>query len=150
MCGNFMFHNDFPMVKYCHNSLNSCCFSSLESAYAITKQIKSTNSISLRIEESLKSKMGNHIDFLNDILKNEKIIKGEPKVYYSLRKYKKKVSYDILTYISKNVTLIRLMNSLGNVNHAISVVGYWIFDSKYEKALILNKELLDFMSVSEE
>ena len=34
------------------------------------------------------------------------------------------------------------MDSLGNVNHAISVVGNWIFDSIYEKALVLNRASL--------
>ena len=42
----------------------------------------------MRIEESLKSEVGNRIDFENSILKNEKI-KGEHTVYYSLRNYKK-------------------------------------------------------------
>ena len=45
------------------------------------------------------------------------------------------------------------MDSLGNVNHAISVVGYCIFDSNYEKSLVLNRESLDMISepsVSEE
>ena len=45
------------------------------------------------------------------------------------------------------------MDSLGNVNHAISVVGSWIFDSNYERALVLNKESLDMIcapSVGEE
>ena len=46
--------------------------------------------------------------------------------------------YDILTYISEHVNLVQLMGSLGNMNHAISVVGCWIFDSNYEKALVLN------------
>ena len=62
-------------------------------------------------------------------------------------------SYYVLTDISEHVTLVQLMNSLGNMNHAISVVGYWIFDSNYEKALVLNRELLDMIcapSVGEE
>ena len=59
-------------------------------------------------------------------------------MYYSLVKYKKKGSYDILKYISENVTLVQLMDFLGNVNHAIRVVEYWIFDSNYKKALVLN------------
>ena len=62
-------------------------------------------------------------------------------------------SYDILKDISENVTLVRLMKYLGHVNCAISVLGYWIFDSKYEKALVLNRELLDMIcapSVGEE
>ena len=45
--------------------------------------------------------------------------------------------YDILTDISGHVTLVQLMDYLGHVSHAISVVGYWIFDSNYEKLLIL-------------
>ena len=72
--------------------------------------------------------MVNRIDFSNDILKNEIIIKGEPTLYYSLMKYKQTAYYDILKDISENVTLVQLMDSLGNINHAISVVGYWIYD----------------------
>ena len=34
------------------------------------------------------------------------------------------------------------MYSLGNVNHDISVVGYWIFDSNYKEAFVLNRKLL--------
>ena len=45
------------------------------------------------------------------------------------------------------------MDYLINMNHAVSVVGYWIFDSNYEKALVLNRESLDMIcapSVGEE
>ena len=97
--------------------------------------------------------MGNHIDFENAIVLNEIKLKGESIVYYSLRKYKKKGSYDILTEIIEHVTLVQLMDTLGNVNHAISVVRYWIFDSNYKKALVLNRKLLDIIcapSVGEE
>ena len=79
------------------------------------------------MEESLNSKVGKCIDFANAILKNENKIKGKPKLHYSLRKYKDKGYYDILTYISEKVTLV------------ISVVGYLIFDSKYKKSLVLNR-----------
>ena len=37
------------------------------------------------------------------------------------------------------------MDSLGDMNHAISVVGNWIFDSNYEKALVLNRASLDMI-----
>ena len=70
----------------------------------------------------------------------KKKFKGEPKVHYILRKYKNKGSYEIMTDISENVTLVQLMNYLGNVNHAISVVGYWIFESNYKISLVLNRE----------
>ena len=68
-------------------------------------------------------------------------------------KYKKKGLYKVLEDISENINLLQLMDSLGNVNHAISVLGYWIFDSNYEKALVLNRASLDMIcypSVGEE
>ena len=97
--------------------------------------------------------MGNRIYFENTILKKEKRIKGEPKVHYSLMKYNQTGSYYLLKDISENVTLVQLMNSLVNVNHYISVVGYWIFDSNYKKSLVLNRALLDMIcapSIGEE
>ena len=54
-------------------------------------------------------------------------------------KYKDKGSYDILTDISEHVTFFQLMDSIVNANHAISVYEYWIFESNYEKALVLNR-----------
>ena len=86
-------------------------------------------------------------------MQNRKINKGEARVHYKLIKYKKMGDYEILENISENVTLVQLMDSLGNVNHAISVAGIWIFDSNYEIALVLNKESLDMIcapSVGEE
>ena len=79
--------------------------------------------------------------------------KVETRVHYKLMKYKKIGEYEILEDISANVTLVQFMGSLVNVNHAISVVGSWIFDSEYERALILNKASLDMIcapSVGEE
>ena len=70
MCGKIKFNGNAPMLNYCQKSLNSCCFSSLASAFASIKQTKATNAISLCMEESLKSEVGNRIDFSNDILKN--------------------------------------------------------------------------------
>ena len=67
--------------------------------------------------------------------------------------FRQKGYFNILNYISEHVTLVQLMYSLGNVNHTISVVGYCIFDLKYERALVINRELLDMIcapSVGEE
>ena len=64
---------------------------------------------------------------------------------YSLIKYKKKGLYYILKDISEHFTLVHLMDSLVNVNRAISVVGYCIFESNYKKALVLNSESLDMI-----
>ena len=51
--------------------------------------------------------------------------------------------FDIMTEISEHVNMIKLMDSLGNVNKYISVVEYWIFDTNYEKSLVLNRESFD-------
>ena len=37
------------------------------------------------------------------------------------------------------------MDSLVNVNHAISVVGYWIFDPNYKKLLFLDRASLNMI-----
>ena len=60
-------------------------------------------------------------------------------------KYKNIGDYEILEDISANVNLVQFMDSLGNVNHAISVVGSWISYSNYERALVLNKASLDMI-----
>ena len=62
------------------------------------------------------------------------------------------VTFDIITDISIHVNLIQLRDYLGNMIHSISVAGYWIFESNYEIALVLNIESLDMIcapSVSE-
>ena len=58
-------------------------------------------------------------------------------MYYSLRKYKKKGYYDIMTYISEHVILVQLLDSLGNLNRAIIVFGYWILVSNLKQHLYL-------------
>ena len=93
----------------------------------------------------MKSELGNRIHFATDITINNKRNKGEARVHYKLIKYKKMGDYEILENISANVTLVQLMDSLVNVNHDISVVGSWIFDSNYERALVLNKASLDMI-----
>ena len=53
--------------------------------------------------------------------------------------------FDILKDISEHVTLSQLLDSEGNANCAISVVGYQVFESNYEKALVLNRDYLDMI-----
>ena len=36
-------------------------------------------------------------------------------------------------------TLVQLIEYLGNVNHVISIVGYWIFDSNYKQVCSAEK-----------
>ena len=72
---------------------------------------------------------------MKDILRH----KDKQHLIYDLNKWDKKGTFDILNEISKNVTLVNLIYTLGNVNHDFSIVGYWIFDSTYEKSLHLTR-----------
>ena len=56
-------------------------------------------------------------------------------------------SFKLLTDISEHVTLVQLMDYLGNVNYSISVSGYCIFESNYKRALVLNRESLYMICV---
>ena len=51
----------------------------------------------------------------------------------------------ILNNISAHVTLVYFMDSLGNMNHILSVVGGMIFDYSYKKYLPLIIELLNLI-----
>ena len=93
---SFKFQNDAPILKFCQKTLNSCCFSSLAPAFASINNFNAANAISMRIEESLKSEVGNRIDFANDILKSKKINAGDTRVKYNLMKYKKMHEYKTL------------------------------------------------------
>ena len=52
-------------------------------------------------------------------------------------------TFDILNNISEHVTLVQIMDSLGNMNYAVNVIGKWIYDSSYRKTLALNIESLN-------
>ena len=81
-------------------------------------------------------------------MKNRRKIKGEQNLQYNLTIWKKNDDIDILNYIRKYVTLVQLMESLGNVNHAFSIVGYWIFDYNDKKALFFDTIIVGYNMLS--
>ena len=91
-----MFHKDAPILSYCQKTLNSCCFSSLASAFAIINHFKDADAISICITDLLNSEVGNSIDIANEIMQNRKRNKGETRVHYKLMKYKKMGEYKLL------------------------------------------------------
>ena len=66
-------------------------------------------------------------------------VKGEKNLRYILTIWRENDAFDILNDISENITLVQLMDSLGNLNRDISRVGHWIFDSNCKKALCLTQ-----------
>ena len=78
-------------------------------------------------------------------MKKRRRRKGEQNLEYNLTIWKKNDAFDILNEISEDVSLIQLMDSQGNANHAINIVGHWIFDSNYEKEICLTLLSLDII-----
>ena len=58
---------------------------------------------------------------------------GEQHIRYKLKKWNKLGTFDILNNFSGYLTLLQLLDSLGNVNNAVTVVVKWIFYSNYNK-----------------
>ena len=79
------------------------------------------------------------IRFSNTIIKSRRKIKVEQNLQYNLTIWNKNDAFDILNDISEDITLVQLMESPENVNHNISIVGYWIFYSNYKKTLFLTQ-----------
>ena len=52
-----------------------------------------------------------------------------------INKWKVKGSFDIMNDISEKFTLVKLMDTVENLNHAVSIVGHWIFNYNYKNAL---------------
>ena len=59
-------------------------------------------------------------------MKNKLRHKGEHHLRYNMKKWRKKGAFDILNGISEIFTLVKLIDTLGNLNHAISILGYCI------------------------
>ena len=120
----------------------------MASAFHFIGDNRSATSLVNEIEESLTlqtEKIYSRIHFSDYIMKNRRKNKVVQNLQYNLNILKKSDAFDILNDISEDVTLVQLMGSLGNVNNAISILGYWIFDSNYKKALCLTQELLDIL-----
>ena len=73
------------------------------------------------------------------------INKGEKYLSYNIKIWKSKGALEILNTISEHVTLVQFMDTVGNVNNAVSISGNWILDSNDEKALLLAKEAYEMI-----
>ena len=58
-------------------------------------------------------------------MSNRRKIKGEQNLRYNLTIWSENDAFDILNDIRENVTLVHLMDSLGNLNCGIIIVEYW-------------------------
>ena len=85
---NIMFCLEAPVLKYHRKSSNSCCSSSLASAFHIISDNRAVTTLVNRIESSLTlltDKFRNIIDFANDIMKSRICHKGEQRLRYNMK-----------------------------------------------------------------
>ena len=50
--------------------------------------------------------------------------------------------FDIINDISEKIISMQLMETVGNINHAVSIVGYCISDSNYKNHFRLQRNYL--------
>ena len=51
-------------------------------------------------------------------------------------------TFEILNDMSECVTLVKLMDTLGNINHSVSIDGVWVYYLEYKESIPLVKLLL--------
>ena len=103
--------------------------SMLDSALKVSNKLSAVNSTKTQIYSSLTGTIPDRIEFENASMTDEARKKGDQHLCYKMEQWKKNGTFDIMNNITEYVTLVQLMDSVGNVNHAVSVVGEYIFDS---------------------
>ena len=79
----------------------------------------------------------NSIKFASNIITDCVRNKREQSCRYKLVKWDIKVLFDIFNDISNHVTLVQLIDTDDNINHAVSITVSWIYGSNYKRALPL-------------
>ena len=95
------FHLAAPVMKYHQKTSNSCCMSSLASAFHCINDNRAVLALVNSIEESLTIEKGNcknRIRFVNDIMPNRRKIKGEQNLRYNLTIVRENDAFDILNW----------------------------------------------------
>ena len=69
---------------------------------------------------------------MTDMVRN----KGEKSIWYKLEHCKMSGKFETINDISDNVTLFQLIYMIGNVNHAVSISGTWMYNSNNENNIL--------------
>ena len=121
---NLQIHQAAPVMNYHQKTSNGCCLNHLESAFHCINDNRAVLVLVNSIEESLtldKENYKNRIHFANGIMSNRRKTNGEQNLRYNLTIWSENDALNILNEISEIFTLVQLMDSLENANHAISI-----------------------------
>ena len=139
-----------PFVKYQQREKNTCCFSSLASAFHALGDERAELAIANRIKTSLHvvpDLYKTRLSYAKDVLSSSRRVRerGEPRLRYSIVEYTEKNKFNPVAEVYNGVTLLQLEDLKGSRNHCVTVAGRWVFDSNLERALPLSYESLHFV-----
>ena len=107
--------------------MSACVFCSLSSKFYFVDDKISADCFKDKITPSLKSNY--RLNFVQDVGMNNLIDKGKTRYKFLYKIFKEQDGYDPLLDISTFSTLIQLKEFIDGVQHCVTVVGKWIFDS---------------------
>ena len=96
------------------------------------------NEISIPISALLTYEVPDRIQLSNSIMTDQANVFGEQHLFYKTEQRKQTGPFDMLKNTSEYVTFVKLMDLVGNVNHAANVVEKWIFDSNLQEKIIID------------
>ena len=143
------FHHNFHLIEHVQHDKNTSVFISLAFAMYDAREHIWEKAISYQLESFLKSESSGYLDrikFANKIITNCFTEEGYQHLCYKMAKWKNTGELDILNYISDRVVLVQLIDTTGNFNHAVSIIGGWRYYSNYKRALCLIKKSLNIIS----
>ena len=121
--------------------MSACVFCSLSSKFYFVDDKISADCFKDKITPSLKSNY--RLNFVQDVGMNNLIDKGKTRYKFLYKIFKEQDGYDPLLDISTFSTLIQLKEFIDGVQHCVTVVGKWIFDSTFPFVLPLTCDNLE-------
>ena len=130
------FYNFDPTLEYKQDYSNIFCFVSLASTLNVSGEFVAMREIVGQTKASLvcQSKgYSGEVKFANNIMIDKEQDKVDHNLHMNIKRWKVKGRFDILNDNIKNITLVQLVDKVGNVNHSVSIFVHWIFDKNYKK-----------------
>ena len=128
----------WPQIKFRQGTSDTCMFDSFASALSYLNLKNTAMMIHHQAKNSLKRQENSEkFSFLDELLQQYEPWLAMLKLRYNLGRL------DIMNNRSLSPTVAILQSMDGACNHAVTLVGDWIFDASKEKALPISEESLN-------
>lgn len=151
--GTIVFAANAPKLRYYDKAPSAasrrCVLDSAASALYYIGKTKLANFINATKND--KTKVLNPFDYFAEVIRAHMTKDDKKEFQLLLLNRERKKTWDIFTSPKNSLMcVVGIHSDDGKTDHAISIVGDWIFDSNFEKALPLTQESLDICSSSAE